>query len=395
MRLAYLAFIVMVSVWAGVGGASAQSDAPMQPTVLVIDSSASMSARVEGDITRLDAARDILLETMAGWRSETEIGIVAYGHRRSGDCGDIETIVPYGPLDLGITRTQMEALRARGKTPLGAAITTGAQLLPNDGGAVVLVSDGLETCEADPCAIAHDLHAENPDLVVHVISYGVTDEERRALDCIASSGGGRLIPAGDAAELTDALHLIGRMAGIAPQSGEAETETRLGLTLFASPGMPLYQILSQGEVAWTVEPVAASGPTRISDLRSPSFALEPGQYRVGVRFGDWTATRDVAVAEGQLNEFDVDLRLGRVTLEAAPAADGPPIADGSDLSWELAPGESELPLQSVLAIAQPTLIAQEGSYVARLVQDGQILTAPANVVAGQTAVVRIVVTPEG
>ena len=398
MRIVHVLIVTLIATVLGVSGAWSQAEAPMQPTVLVIDSSASMSARVRGDVTRLDAARDVLIEAMRSWRPGTELGIVAYGHRRPGDCRDIETIVPYGPLDITTTKKRLDALRARGKTPLGASITAGAKLLPSAGGAVVLVSDGVETCEADPCAVAHDLHAENPNLVVHVISYGVTDEERRALDCIASSGGGRLIPAGDPEGLTEALHLIGRMANIAPTplpgTTEAQAETRLGLTLLASSGTPLYQLLSQGEVAWTVEPLAADGPVQTSDLRSPSFALEPGQYRVSVRFGDWTASRDVAVAQGQLNEFDVDLRLGRVLLQAAESPEGPPIMDGSTLNWELAPSETAPPIQSVLSIAQPTLLAQEGSYVARLMQNGEILSAPADVVAGQTSVVRIVV-PQG
>jgi len=51
---------------------------------------------------------------------------------------------------------------------------------------VVLVSDGRETCRADPCVAAKALAAADVKLVVHTIGLGVDAAARSQLQCIAS-----------------------------------------------------------------------------------------------------------------------------------------------------------------------------------------------------------------
>jgi len=55
---------------------------------------------------------------------------------------------------------------------------------------VVLVSDGEETCEADPCAAAKALAKADAKLVVHTIGAGVDETTRKQLRCIADSARG-------------------------------------------------------------------------------------------------------------------------------------------------------------------------------------------------------------
>jgi Ca-activated chloride channel family protein len=57
------------------------------------------------------------------------------------------------------------------------------------------VSDGPETCNADPCAAATELEETGVDLAVHVVGFGTTQEENRQLQCIASKTGGRFLGA--------------------------------------------------------------------------------------------------------------------------------------------------------------------------------------------------------
>ena len=103
---------------------------------MIVDSSGSMAARI-GNETRLDAARRVLLDQVAGWKPDARLALVAYGHRRESDCRDIETIIPLGAIDLATTKRRLAELRARGRTPLSASLrhaagTTSIQSIDSD-----------------------------------------------------------------------------------------------------------------------------------------------------------------------------------------------------------------------------------------------------------------------
>ena len=70
---------------------------------------------------------------------------------------------------------------------------------------VILFSDGIETCNADPCAAAEELKKSGVDFTVHVVGFGTTADENRQLQCIADRTGGRFLGAGNAAELKTAM----------------------------------------------------------------------------------------------------------------------------------------------------------------------------------------------
>src|SRR3546814_10992574 len=79
--------------------------------------------------------------------------MTAYGHRRKGDCMDIESLVALGPLDRDAMIKQIEGLNAIGMTPLTASVKQAIeqQRQTEQAASVVLVSDGLESCGGDPC----------------------------------------------------------------------------------------------------------------------------------------------------------------------------------------------------------------------------------------------------
>ena len=86
---------------------------------------------------------------------------------------------------------------------LGAAVAAIGGLV----WAVVLVTDGIESCGGDPAASAGALQGEGR-FPVHVIGFGLSGAENADLDslrAIADASGGRFITAGNARELRDAL----------------------------------------------------------------------------------------------------------------------------------------------------------------------------------------------
>ena len=70
---------------------------------------------------------------------------------------------------------------------------------------VVLISDGKETCNADPCAVVGQLRDQGIDIRVHVVGFDVDRAEREQLMCIAEAGGGEYFSADSTAELKESL----------------------------------------------------------------------------------------------------------------------------------------------------------------------------------------------
>jgi hypothetical protein len=201
--VAAVAALATLPTLAGIAHAAPE---PQRPRALVVlDASGSMLGQVDGE-PKIDAARQALKQVVAATPEDVDLGLMAYGHRRKDDCGDIETVVPIGA-DRARIGQAVDGLRPRGKTPLTDSIRHAARDLRTSeaSASIVVVSDGKETCEGDPCAAAREAAASGVDVRVHVVGFDVTGEEAAQLRCIAENGNGRYFPAKDADELARAL----------------------------------------------------------------------------------------------------------------------------------------------------------------------------------------------
>ena len=186
--------------------ATLTSPALADKAILVLDGSGSMWGQIEGE-NKIVIARETVGTLMADWPASTELGLIAYGHREKGNCGDIETLVPVGSGTASAVDAAVGTLNPKGKTPITAAVHQAAAELRSteEKATVILVSDGLETCNADPCAAAAELEANGIDFTVHVIGFGTTPEENQQLQCLADNTGGKFLGAANASELKTAM----------------------------------------------------------------------------------------------------------------------------------------------------------------------------------------------
>ncbi|WP_186393607.1 MULTISPECIES: VWA domain-containing protein [unclassified Pannonibacter] len=175
-------------------------------TIIVMDGSGSMWGQIDGR-AKLEIAREAVARVVQGIPAQQELGLLAYGHRTKGNCSDIELLVPPGQGTGPAIVDAVNAMRFLGKTPLSAAVRQAAEALRygEESATVVLVTDGLETCEADPCALASELEAAGVNFTAHVVGFGLTKEEGAQVACLAENTGGRYIEAANAGELVSAL----------------------------------------------------------------------------------------------------------------------------------------------------------------------------------------------
>jgi Ca-activated chloride channel homolog len=178
-----------------------------QRVILVLDASGSMWAQING-VSKMDIARDVVGKVIGKWNPADDLGLVVYGHREKGSCTDIETVLPPRPLDASAYMSPIKNLVPKGKTPMTQAVRQAAEALKytEQKGTVILVSDGVETCEADPCAVARELEKTGIGFTVHTVGFGLDDKSAvDQLKCIAEETGGIAVLADNAEELETAM----------------------------------------------------------------------------------------------------------------------------------------------------------------------------------------------
>lgn len=177
-----------------------------EATLVVLDASGSMWGQIEGR-PKLEIARETLADALAALPAMTEIGLMAYGHRRRGDCGDIELVVAPSAGSTDAINAAVRDMKFQGMTPLTESVRRAAVALRHTERAarVVLITDGVETCDADPCALGEELAASGVDFTAHVVGFGLSEQEGRQVACLAERTGGRYLQANDVAALQAAL----------------------------------------------------------------------------------------------------------------------------------------------------------------------------------------------
>ncbi|MEP1515396.1 MAG: VWA domain-containing protein [Nitratireductor sp.] len=207
---------------AAVCALAATSAGAAERAVIVLDASGSMWGQIDGK-PKLEIARETLSDVLTTLPVELELGLMAYGHREKGNCKDIELIVEPAAGAAPRIAEAAGGLRFLGKTPLSAAVERAAEALryTEDKATVVLITDGIETCNADPCALATSLEQSGVDFTAHVVGFGLSREEGRQVACLAENTGGKYIRAGDAAELKEAL--TGTVSARPDEGEKAET----------------------------------------------------------------------------------------------------------------------------------------------------------------------------
>ncbi|MEM8935411.1 MAG: VWA domain-containing protein [Pseudomonadota bacterium] len=260
----------------------AQDSAAEEDTILILDASGSMWGQIDG-VNKIVIAKDVVEGLVRSLPAERRLGFVAYGHRRKGDCSDIETLA-----DVGAGRdkviTQLRSLTPTGKTPLTKSVEHAATELNYEKNAatVILVSDGLETCEADPCALARTLEENGLDFTVHVVGFDLTAEERTSLQCIAAETGGEFLAADNADQLSEALTQVAAGATEKTNGDSVQKPVELILKATILPGGPEIQ----RDVSWKVWNVDESGAA----TGEPMFtAIDTGYADTTVPPGDYIA----------------------------------------------------------------------------------------------------------
>jgi Ca-activated chloride channel family protein len=119
-----------------------------------------------------------------------ELGLRVYGHQfpnADKNCQDSRLEVPFAPRNAKAIKAKLTSLKAQGNTPITYSLEQSANDFPADKSSrnvLLLITDGLESCNRDPCAASVALQRKHVFLKPFVIGIGAERDFGRQLECL-------------------------------------------------------------------------------------------------------------------------------------------------------------------------------------------------------------------
>lgn len=182
-----------------------QQDAP-SPILFIYDASGSMWGQLDGK-TKKDIASEVLATTVNNLPKHQNIGLMAYGHRKKGDCNDIEFLVDLDNTAKNNIISKVKDMNALGKTPLArsAGLAINSLKTSKTKATIILITDGIESCDGNICDVVSKAKLEGIDFKLHIVGFGLKEGETEQLKCAADAGGGNYYDASNADDLGEGL----------------------------------------------------------------------------------------------------------------------------------------------------------------------------------------------
>ena len=194
--LLQIGLLILVGIMPGPGMAqipfSNQKEKPAITRILfVLDCSQSMSGYWEKS-RKIDIAREFLTQTVDSLEQvqNVEMALRVYGHQSvvpPQDCNDTRLEVPFGPDNASMIRRRLRYLNPKGTTPIANSLAlTARDFTPCDDcrNIVILITDGIEACEGDPCSVSSDLQKKGIILKPFIIGIGIDPEFKKTFECV-------------------------------------------------------------------------------------------------------------------------------------------------------------------------------------------------------------------
>lgn len=294
------------------------------PSVLyLVDGSGSMWARFDTPAeqrAKIDVVRE-LLKPLVSNDAVSRIGFGSYGHRRRGDCSDVEIIAAPGS-DRAAVLGPLEKLNPKGKGPLVEALRQGAAALGQSRPAsIVVINDGMDNCRQNACIAAAEIAKSSPGLAIHVVAIGVDPGDHPALQCITKETGGKFFDARDPVALAASIAEAAQLAAGAPALAGGQPGSKAAALKLPSAALTATLALAAGGdpldlmARWRI---TKTGGEAVKTLEAPAIAedVAPGDYTIEAELDGLKASGTAHVEDGKPVALALALGAARLTLKA-------------------------------------------------------------------------------
>lgn len=278
--------------------------------LILLDGSGSMLEEWKGT-TKWQVAKRLIDETLDSIQRENpkvEIGLRVFGHqspRAMKDCKDSQLEVQIGKNSAKEIQTKLEEITPKGHTPIAYSLFLAAGDFPDLPGtnSIILITDGIENCEGDPCASSEVLRNKRITLKPFIIGVGLADEDKNKFDCV-----GTYYDAADETTFENAINVV---------ISQALNNTTLQINLIDAFGKP-----TETNVELTLYD-AFSGEVRYNFVHSLNAKQEPdtllidpvGKYDILVHTTPSVIKKNIELNPGKHNIIGIDAPQGALLLE--------------------------------------------------------------------------------
>lgn len=282
--------------------------------LFVFDASNSMNGQWES-ASKISIAQQLLDETVETLKlnPDVELGLRIYGHqtpKRVGeqDCEDTRLEVPFGTNNHDDIVQTIYSIYPKGTTPIARSLEKSAGDFPecdNCRNIIILITDGIEACDGDPCAISKALQEKGIILKPFVIGIGMEDQFKYDFQCI-----GNFYDASNEANFKQIMDIVIQQAlntttvqiNLNDDNGNP-TETNVPMTMYDnSTGELLYNFVHT-----------------INNKGNPdTLTIDPlPTYRLVVHTIPQVTLSDITIIPGKHNTIDIDAGRGTLDLKMA------------------------------------------------------------------------------
>ena len=188
-------FSACLLAWMTISSAHAQTNYQKIPEktriLFLLDGSGSMLGKWERS-TRIMVAKRLLAGLVDSLQvnPNVELALRVYGHqfhRRLQNCQDSKLEVGFGGDNNEAIISKLKGIKPQGTTPIAYSLEQAARDFPQENGyrnIVIIITDGLESCDGDPCAISMALQTKRIFLKPFVIGLGMNKTFEEQFSCV-------------------------------------------------------------------------------------------------------------------------------------------------------------------------------------------------------------------
>lgn len=172
----------------------AQKEVKKTRVLFIFDASQSMYAKF-GSQSRMDVAKTLLIDMLDSLRGKKnlEVALRVYGHQKPyppQHCDDTKLEVDFGSNNISSIQNRLKTIKPKGTTSIAQALESGAYDFPSDAtnarNIVILITDGIEECNGDPCAISRLFQEKKVILKPFIIGIGLKKDFQKTFDCVGT-----------------------------------------------------------------------------------------------------------------------------------------------------------------------------------------------------------------
>ncbi|MBI9033361.1 MAG: VWA domain-containing protein [Bacteroidales bacterium] len=180
--------------------------------LFVFDASRSMTGRWQQS-RKIDKARQIMYHVLDSLQNipNLELALRVYGHQKPYPpkvCNDTRLEVPFADNNIQKIKAKLGNLNPRGSTPIAYSLSQAANDFPlceNCNNIIILITDGIEECDGDPCEASREL--QQSGIVLKPFIIGIGRDFSEAFDCV-----GDYYTASREDDFNEALNVVIRQA---------------------------------------------------------------------------------------------------------------------------------------------------------------------------------------